>query len=944
MNTKTLFINAFGRGFRWVSPAVALACLLAQPAAADLTHRYSFTNDVTDSVGGANGTLMNGATVSGGVATLSGGISGPDCQYIELPAGLISNYTSVTFELWINAGENGIWEELYALGTQDAGGAGANMVMFCPHSGSSPNDFRMSYAQTDPGYNDEYVVNGVGVLDDLGEMSVACVYDPPHNAMSLYTNGTLVGFMSPVTTGAKAFSLANVYNVNSWLGRSMYNGDASYTGDIDEFRIFNTALGPLQIAVDNAAGPDTVVTNIAVNSIAWNVLTNMTVGSRQDTTVTFSTASYGTYTLPGSTEASYSTSDPAIATVTTSGRIFAMAVGTATVSASYHNQTNNVVVHIGNPFLANRYSFTTDASDSVGGANGTLGGSATIKNGAVFLPGGVTSGDPTVSYVNLPPNLVTGYTAITLEAWVTDLGGSDWARVWDLGDSAGGQGVSNGGSRYMYLSLPSGDGGGDLQGDIHISDRTGGDFALEWTGQRPPVGKEAHLVWASDAAHQTGWLYVNGALVAVNTSMTLTPADIGPTVNDWLGRSQYNDPAFYGTIDEFRIWNGALSPLQVAINTAAGPDRVGPTDPGALQDVRLSVNATMIKHGLQQGTLYGDFSSVTNVNLTTLGTTYVTSDPTVLSVDPSGLIHAVGAGTATVTATYGGQSNTQTINVTIPPVTLAHRWSFNETSGTTVADTVGGATGTLQGSATLGGGAVTLDGISGYVSLPAGLIAGDSAVTFETWVSVDPNTANDANARLFAFGSSPGTNEVAVSADTGDNTAVQFFGPVTLSAVRNGYLGLGQELHLVAVFNPPVGTIDLFLNGLWQNSVTNLSFTMAMITNTISMLGTSLDTNDFTAATFDEFRIYNGALDLFAIRADLAAGPGTVATNLGAPVSLKLALDPTMVLGSRQIPHVHASFASVTNVDLTQTDPVSYTSSNPAAVSVSRVGPGWQRG
>src|ERR1039457_4134614 len=50
--------------------------------------------------------------------------------------------------------------------------------------------------------------------------------------------------------------------------------------------------------------------------------------------------------------------------------------------------------------LAHRYSFTTNASDSVGGADGVLRGGATISGGAVVLDG--VSG-----YVDLPNNLVT---------------------------------------------------------------------------------------------------------------------------------------------------------------------------------------------------------------------------------------------------------------------------------------------------------------------------------------------------------------------------------------------------------------------------------------------------------------------------------------------------------------------------------------------------------
>jgi DUF1680 family protein len=191
--------------------------------------------------------------------------------------------------------------------------------------------------------------------------------------------------------------------------------------------------------------------------------------------------------------------------------------------------------------LTHRYSFNSDASDSVGGANGTLHGGAVATNGALVLNGAG-------SYVSLPANLVTGYTAITIEAWVTDNGSAAWARIFDFGNNT---------SDYMFLSLPSGS--GNLRGACTTSGN-GGEQLLQWSGGRPAVGQQAAIAWTSDAATHTGMLYVNGLLVAVNTNLTLTPASLGPTTNNWLGRSQYgNDPYFNGSIHEFRIYNVALS-------------------------------------------------------------------------------------------------------------------------------------------------------------------------------------------------------------------------------------------------------------------------------------------------------------------------------------------------------------------------------------------------
>src|ERR1035438_3096653 len=67
--------------------------------------------------------------------------------------------------------------------------------------------------------------------------------------------------------------------------------------------------------------------------------------------------------------------------------------------------------------LTHRYLFSVEAINAVGGANGQLVGGAAFSGGAVVLDG--ASG-----YVNLPNNIVTGYTAVTIEAWVTDWPGT----------------------------------------------------------------------------------------------------------------------------------------------------------------------------------------------------------------------------------------------------------------------------------------------------------------------------------------------------------------------------------------------------------------------------------------------------------------------------------------------------------------------------------------
>ena len=53
-------------------------------------------------------------------------------------------------------------------------------------------------------------------------------------------------------------------------------------------------------------------------------------------------------------------------------------------------------------------------------------------------------------------------------------------------------------------------------------------------------------------------LYLDGRAADAVTTETL-PSDLGSTTQNWIGRSQWDDPYFLGSIDEFRIYNRALS-------------------------------------------------------------------------------------------------------------------------------------------------------------------------------------------------------------------------------------------------------------------------------------------------------------------------------------------------------------------------------------------------
>jgi hypothetical protein len=304
--------------------------------------------------------------------------------------------------------------------------------------------------------------------------------------------------------------------------------------------------------------------------------------------------------------------------------------------------------------LTHRYSFfnepngSTVATDLVATANGTLQGSAVISGGRLVLNG--TSG----TYLNLPSGIINGYSAVTIETWA-DFGSLPVnCFFFGFGNTDG----SGAGEDYIFcapqsgrIAITSADPG--WQGEQNASS------AVNWSGQT-----NVHVVAIYNPPANTLALYTNGVLAAINTTIS-TPLSAVNDVYSYIGRSLYAvDPYAPLNAAEFRIYNGAISAQQVALDAAAGPAQII-TDPGALLSVQLTVTNQMLAGGTQSAMVDGNFAYVTNVNLLTYGQPNLVSDNTnVLIVSASGLITAIAPGVAAnIIASYGGLSATQNVMV-----------------------------------------------------------------------------------------------------------------------------------------------------------------------------------------------------------------------------------------------------------------------------------------
>jgi hypothetical protein len=576
--------------------------------------------------------------------------------------------------------------------------------------------------------------------------------------------------------------------------------------------------------------------------------------------------------------------------------------------------------------LIHRYSFDSDASDIVGTADGELMANAVIINGAVSLDG-------VSAYVNLPNDLLTSLTGATFEMWVIWKGGGPWQRIVDFGNSTAGEDLQGAATQSIFLT-PNNGGGMVLS---IFPDGIGGQQVVNG----PALTRDAlrHIVWTYDATAMRAVLYVDGVQVGVNTNMTHTLAGLGSTANNWLGHSQYvQDSDFFGSIAEFRIYDGPITTETVLTNFTQGPD---PSGRGALDNINLAVRSIMRPGGVQQIRVLANYENVADVDITSdSGVTFQISDPSAVSII-DGRLSSLGTGNATVsiTVSFGGKTNVQQIQIALPeePV-LLHRYSF----AADASDSAGDADGELVANATISNGAVVLDGVEGYVNLPNDLVAGLTNATFEIWTTWN----GGANwQRMIDFGNSNNEEDIQGAATqsiflTPRNDA----GVLDVSIFPNGIgnqqvitapgLSTGILHHIVWTYDAVALAGRLYVDGSEVGVNSNMTHTLSGLGSTKNnWLGHSqyIQDSDY-AGSIAEFRIYNGVLSAAAIATNNLAGPDPGAR--GAVLSLEILARDKMRPGSMQKLTVLADFENIADVEVTLDAALSLQLSDPASFQI----------
>jgi hypothetical protein len=282
-------------------------------ANADLKHRYSFSEGVTadasgrtilDSVSGENGIVRGaGSSATADQLVLAGGSSQTQA-YVDLPNGIVSSLTNATFEAWYTIDSAQGWARVFDFGSTTAptavngeltgpGGAGngSDNLFYAVSRGTEIAQQRVGLANEDPLFGGSEAGNVMGGFFDIDpefphtlneQYHVALVFDANgagtgQATEALYINGVLApdneGLPNPFPVGHQ---LANLNDVNNWLGRSNWTADNNFGGSFNEFRMYDHALTASEVAADFVLGPDTLASEANIFSVEVNTTTGQT--------------------------------------------------------------------------------------------------------------------------------------------------------------------------------------------------------------------------------------------------------------------------------------------------------------------------------------------------------------------------------------------------------------------------------------------------------------------------------------------------------------------------------------------------------------------------------------------------------------------------------------------------------------------------------------------
>ncbi|HEX9046950.1 MAG TPA: hypothetical protein VF988_07970, partial [Verrucomicrobiae bacterium] len=327
---------------------------------------------------------------------------------------------------------------------------------------------------------------------------------------------------------------------------------ANFLGKIDEVRISGIARAANQMLF---APANVVITQqpIGEEGVDYGSTGSVTVSATSAVAMRYQWWQNAVTPIGGATNATYTFTNASSANAGSYFCVITNVNGSAITSS-----VCSVLVGAAN-FLTNRYSFAVDATDSIGGQNGTnMGGVTYNGNGTLTLDG-------STGYIQLPSNIInTNAGAVTIETWATFGSVPNNSMIFAFGNTNG----AGSGYNYMFSTAHGATARMAITAGTYPSEQG----AVAGSALDNLNNVQVVAVFAPYAGYEA--LYTNGVLAAINTNLTLPLSSVIDNFS-FIGHSLFSSDPYLGcTLNEFRVYQGALSASSVKQSFLQGPDAI----------------------------------------------------------------------------------------------------------------------------------------------------------------------------------------------------------------------------------------------------------------------------------------------------------------------------------------------------------------------------------
>lgn len=217
-------------------------------------------------------------------------------------------------------------------------------------------------------------------------------------------------------------------------------------------------------------------------------------------------------------------------------------------------------------------SSVQNPNDQWGFHTATLTANASLNTGK--FGNGLSLDGTSASYLSIETGNVKDITNFTISTWFKLEENNNWSRIFDFG---------TGTNVYMFLTNKNG-----ATGTIRFGIKNGGTEEQINTSVVAQTGIWTHVAITLNGS--VGIIYINGVEMGRNDALTLNPSMLGLTTQNYIGKSQFNDPYIKGNIDEFRIYKRALSASEIASLYNAVPVVSDDDNDGVVNSIDLCPN------------------------------------------------------------------------------------------------------------------------------------------------------------------------------------------------------------------------------------------------------------------------------------------------------------------------------------------------------------------